>query len=49
MSYMGERDFWIVMFDGTAWDTQEQAEKHSKSVCGGSMIYHVVALTSYAA
>jgi hypothetical protein len=49
MSFMGERDFWIVMFDATAWDTQGQAEKHAKAVCDGSMIHHVVTLTLYAA
>lgn len=43
-----QRQFWIVIFDGSAWDTQEQAEKHLKDVCDGSLIYHVAALNVYA-
>jgi hypothetical protein len=33
------REFWITTFDGVAWDTPEQAERHNR---GAGEIIHVI-------
>lgn len=48
MAMFGQKEFWIGVHDGTAWDTQDEAETRERKV-GGSEIHHVISLTAYKA